>query len=265
MKLRHCIRGWLKRAGLGGLLFAVACCLLLPACGLPDRQKTAAPLKIVIVGDSTVANYPTTVPDRGWGQFIGEYFDDSVTVVNLARNGRSTKTFISEGLWQKALLERPNYVLIQFGHNDSHAPDRPEATSAATTFRDYLRQYIDESRAAGAVPILITPVQRRTYGPDGRLDNSLLPYAEAMKAVAREKNVSLIDLNASSGRLYERLGSKANAAVSRNGTDTTHFNERGARWMAQLVMRDLLIAKPELKSRIKPGSAVPQEVDLTNQ
>jgi lysophospholipase L1-like esterase len=252
MKLRHCIRGWLKRAGLGGLLFAVACCLLLPACGLPDRQKTAAPLKIVIVGDSTVANYPTTVPDRGWGQFIGEYFDDSVTVVNLARNGRSTKTFISEGLWQKALLERPNYVLIQFGHNDSHAPDRPEATSAATTFR-------------GAVPILITPVQRRTYGPDGRLDNSLLPYAEAMKAVAREKNVSLIDLNASSGRLYERLGSKANAAVSRNGTDTTHFNERGARWMAQLVMRDLLIAKPELKSRIKPGSAVPQEVDLTNQ
>lgn len=247
---------------------------LLAAClSLPTRQNTPAapapatastrPIKIVIVGDSTVANYPATVPDRGWGQFIGENFNTTVTTINTAKNGRSTKTFISEGLWKKALAEKPDYVLIQFGHNDSHAAAQPEATNAATDFRQYLRQYVDESRASGALPILITPVQRRTYDAAGKLDNSLLPYADAMKAVAAAKSVPLIDLNKTSGQLYDRLGTQANAAVSRNGTDTTHFNERGARWMATLVLRDLLQARPELAPRLKPGVKIPQEIDVS--
>lgn len=244
-------------------LVAVMLGLFLSACASAPPMQPSGPQKIVIVGDSTVANYPLTVPDRGWGQFIGEYFNDTVTVSNTARNGRSTKTFITEGLWTKALAEKPNYVLIQFGHNDSHASTQPEATDAATTFRQYLRQYIDESRAIGAVPILITPVQRRTYGPDHKLNNTLLPYADAMKAVASEKGVKLIDLNATSGRLYDRLGDGANAAVSRNGTDTTHFNERGARWMAQLVMRDLLKIQSELASRIRADHPVKDEIDLS--
>ncbi|HVT87744.1 MAG TPA: rhamnogalacturonan acetylesterase [Tepidisphaeraceae bacterium] len=244
-------------------LFALLMGLSIIGCATSHRESAAepkasetkpfAPLKLAIIGDSTVANYPLNIPDRGWGQFIGEYFDKTVTVVNLARNGRSTKTFINEGLWQKALDEKPNFVLIQFGHNDSHAPTNREATNAATDFRDYLRQYIDQSRAIGAKPILVTPVQRRTYGPDGKLNNSLLPYANAMKEVAAEKKVPVIDLNASSGVLYEKLGAKANEMVSRNGTDATHFNERGARWMADLVMSDLLKLQPELRPRtIRP-------------
>jgi lysophospholipase L1-like esterase len=248
---------WLIAAMLAA---SIAGCATTPTA--KTESKPVGPLKIVIVGDSTVANYPLTVPDRGWGQFIGEYFKGDVAVLNVARNGRSTRTFINEGLWDKALAEKPDYVLIQFGHNDSHAPDRPESTDAATTFREYLRQYIDQSRAIKAEPILVTPVQRRTYASAGVLDNSLLPYANAMKAVATEKSVVLIDLNATSGRLYDRLGEKANAAVSRNGTDATHFNERGARWMAALVMRDLLNVKPELRTRLKPGQTIEEEIDI---
>lgn len=250
----------MKSKWMGNVLMAA---LLAGGVALTGKSATATgPLKIVIVGDSTVADYPLTVPDRGWGQFIGEYFKDGVDVPNLAKNGRSTKTFINEGLWDQGLAENANYVLIQFGHNDSHAPEQPESTDAATDYRQYLRQYIDQSRAIGAVPVLVTPVQRRTYGPDGKLDNSLLPYANAMKTVASEKGVALIDLNASSGRLYERLGEKATATVSRNGTDPTHFNERGARWMAQLVMRDLLKVEPHLIARVRPDHIITGEIDL---
>lgn len=230
-----------------------------PAATLPADKA----VKIVTVGDSTMANYAANVPDRGWGQFIGENFNGTVTTVNLARNGRSTKTFINEGLWKRALEEKPDYVLIQFGHNDSHAATQPESTNAATDFRQYLRQYVEEARAIGAVPVLITPVQRRTYDAAGKLDNSLLPYADATKAVAKEKGVAVIDLNKTSGELYDKLGQRANAAVSRNGTDATHFNERGARWMAQLVMRDLLVVRPELAGRLKAGVVIPKEIDVT--
>ncbi|HVX85008.1 MAG TPA: rhamnogalacturonan acetylesterase [Phycisphaerae bacterium] len=234
--------------------------LVIAACAAALAAPPAAtkPLTIVIVGDSTVANYPENLPDRGWGQFIDDFFDPGVTVVNLAKNGRSSKTFIKEGLWTKALAEKPNYILIQFGHNDSHAATQPESTNAATDYRDYLRQYVDDARHIGAVPILITPMQRRTYDASGKLDNSLLPYADAMKAVAREKGVDLIDLNAMSGDLYQRLGKDANKIVSRNGLDTTHFNAKGARWMADLVIGQLLKDQPELKARLKKGAEIPK-------
>ena len=104
-------------------------------------------LRLVIIGDSTVCKYPLEHTCRGWGQYIQDYFEDTVQVINLAKSGRSTKTFIKEGLWGKTLEARPDILLIQFGHNDSHAPDKPESTDATTDFQDYLRQYIDEARA----------------------------------------------------------------------------------------------------------------------
>ena len=174
-------------------------------------------------------------------------------MINLARSGRSTKTFINEGLWARTLATRPNIVLIQFGHNDSHASDRPESTDAATDFRDYLRQYVDQARAAGATPILVTPVQRRTYSSNGKLNNSLLPYADSMKEVAAEKKVDVIDLNASSGRLYEQLGTSANDVVANAPKDRTHFNEQGARMMAHLVMQELAQIEPSLARRRLPA------------
>ena len=215
--------------------------LLLFASSTPAQT----PLRLVIAGDSTVAEYPATTPQRGWGQYIQGYFTDSVQVTNLAKGGRSTKTFFNEGLWAKALALKPDVVLIQFGHNDSHDPKNPEATNAATDYPNYLRQFVDEARAAGALPILITPVQRRT-----KVD-TLVPYAEAMRKVAAEKQVALIDLHASSGKLYRDLGEAGAAELAANSTDGTHFNEKGARAIAALVIKELLDLDPRLKKELR--------------
>ncbi len=211
-----------------------------------------AQLRLGIIGDSTVCEYPFEHTCRGWGQYIQDYFKDTVQVINLAKSGRSTKTFIKEGLWGKTLETRPDIILIQFGHNDSHAPDRPESTDAATDFKEYLRLYIDEARAKGGKLILVTPVQRRTYSSNGKLNNSLLPYANAMKAVASEKNVDVVDLNASSGWLYEQLGAAANKVVANVPNDRTHFNEEGARMMAHLVMQELVQVESRLTNELAP-------------
>jgi len=205
----------------------------------------------VIVGDSTVCNYPVNEPTRGWGQFIQGVFIESVRVSNLAKSGGSTKTFIDEGLWQKALNEQPNLVLIQFGHNDSHGPDRPESTDAATSYKEYLRRYIDDARAISATPLLVTPMCRRTFGPDGKLDDALGPYASAMKEVAAEKKVGVIDLHTTSGELFQKLGEAGSAELANKAGDRTHFSEKGARVMAGLVLNELPAVEPALRPFLK--------------
>lgn len=204
----------------------------------------AEPLKIAIVGIPRCATTPRRMPVGAGGQFIAGHFDDTVTVVNMAASGRSTKTFIAEKRWEKTLAEKPQVVLIQFGHNDSHPKERPEATDAATTFRDFLRRYVDQARAIGAQPVLITPMHRRTWKPDGSLDDILLPYAEAMKAVAEEKKVPLIDLHTLSGELYLQLGKEKAAELANTPKDFTHFGEKGAQAMAELVIARLRLPFP---------------------
>ena len=217
----------------------------------------AAPLHIVIIGDSTVCDYAEDHPCRGWGQFIGEYFNDTVRVSNLAASGRSTKTFIAEGRWKRALAEKPDFVLIQFGHNDSHPAARPEATDAATDYRKFLRRYIDEARAAGATPILITPMHRRTFDAGGKLHDILRSYADAMKAVAAEMKAPLIDLHTASGELFQKLGKDGCPELANAPTDYTHFNEKGARMMAGIVMKELPRVAPRLAAELKPPAQKP--------
>ena len=225
-------------------------CRTAPTSVVAETPPLSSP-NIVIVGDSTVCNWPANdnLHREGWGMHIQDYFKDNLTVINLAASGRSTKTFINEGRWSAALERVPGVVLIQFGHNDSHAPTNPEATNAATDFREYLLRYIDETRAQGAIPVLITPMCRRTS------TDNLLPYADAMKAVAAEKKVALIDLHAASAKLYAQLGPegvKALEANLANGEyDTTHFNATGAKAMAKLVMDELPAAVPQLKAYLK--------------
>jgi lysophospholipase L1-like esterase len=209
------------------------------------------PTTIVIIGDSTVANYPDNSPNRGWGQFIAGYFNDQVRVVNAAISGRSTKSFRGEA-WDKARAEKPDWVLIQFGHNDSHAKTEPKATDATTDYREYLRQYIDESREINAQPILVTPMYRRTFNADGTLQDILQPYADAMKVVGEEKHVPVINLHKMSGELYLQLGEAKCAELANSPTDRTHFGEKGAKEMARLVMSKLAEAAPQLKPLLKP-------------
>jgi len=216
------------------------------------EQTAQKPLKVAIIGDSTVCNYPTDNPGRGWGMFIEEAFTPgAVRVVNTAASGRSTKTFIKEGRWKRTLAEKPDIVLIQFGHNDSHAPERPESTNAATDYREYLAQYIDEARAAGATPILVTPMVRRNFHADGKLNDILQPYADAMKAVGAAKKTPVIDLFTASKTLVETLGPEKAAAHANKPGDNTHFNEVGARAMAELVLKELPGVEGQLKGVMK--------------
>jgi lysophospholipase L1-like esterase len=218
--------------------------------------NAAEPLRVAILGDSTVCNYPAKKQERGWGMFIEGYFQPgTVKGFNLAKSGRSSKSFITEGLWDKARATKPDFVLIQFGHNDSHAKTEPKATDANGDFKDYLRRYIDESREIHAIPILVTPMHRRTFGADGKLADSLQPYANAMKEVAAEKKVALIDLHTSSGKLFAKLGVKGSEDFQNKPGDHTHFNEQGAKAMAELVMKEIANAEPRLKAKLKKQSA----------
>ncbi|MCA9146438.1 MAG: rhamnogalacturonan acetylesterase [Planctomycetales bacterium] len=194
-------------------------------------------LRVAIIGDSTVASYPNPPADRpdltGWGQVFGEFFDERVVVLNHARSGRSSKSFLREGLWDKTLADRPDYILIQFGHNDCPGKGDRE-TNPATDFRDNLRRYVADSRKIGATPILVTPMTRRQFR-DGQIHTILRPYAEAMLAVGQEEKVAVIDLHLASVELFNRLGDAGSSSFSASSSDRTHFSREGALVMARIV------------------------------
>jgi lysophospholipase L1-like esterase len=162
-------------------------------------------VKIILVGDSTTAVH------SGWGgTFCASHVTSFVACVNLARNGRSTRSYREEGSWKLVLAEvktrgfADTWVLIQFGHNDQ--PGKPgRSTDLKAEFPANLRRYIDEALAAGAHPVLLTPLTRRQFVA-GRLQNDLAPWAEAVAKVAAEKHVPLVDLNALSAKAVEALG-----------------------------------------------------------
>jgi len=213
-------------------------------------------IRIVIVGDSTVASYPHPPPDRpdltGWGQVIGEFFSDCVTILNHARSGRSSKSFIREGLWKPALAEKPDYVFIQFGHNDCPGK-KDRSTDPETDFQDYLRQYVDDARKTGACPVLITPMTRRKFR-NGRIRSTLRPYAEAILKVGKEKQVPVVDLHAASVKMFNRLGDEGSADLSASQDDQTHFSRKGALAIAELIVGKLPQVAPSLKIHLKSAS-----------
>jgi len=210
-------------------------------------------IRILMIGDSTVATYTRPPKDRpdltGWGQVFGEFFNDDVTILNRAASGRSSKSFIKEGRWKKAVAEKADYLFIQFGHNDCPGKGDRE-TDPATTYQDYLRQYIDEARAANIKPVLVTPMTRRRF-QNGMIWTTLRPYADAMLKVGREKNVPVIDLHQKSVALYNQLGDEKSADFSPSASDRTHFSSKGAREIARLVAEEIPTAVPDLKPYLK--------------
>jgi lysophospholipase L1-like esterase len=219
-----------------------------------DSVPITKPIRIVLVGDSTVASYAKPPKDRpdltGWGQVFGECFNDRVTVLNHAQSGASSKSFIGEGRWQKALAAKGDYIFVQFGHNDSHLKDGKPAVDPAKDFQDYLRQYIDDARTAGARPILVTPVARRTF-VGGKIHTVLQPYADAMLKVGKEKGVPVINLHAASMALFDSLGDQGSADLTASASDRTHFSRKGAVAVAHLVAEAVPVAVPELRPCLK--------------
>ncbi len=218
-------------------------------------------IKICLAGDSTVQTYKPGESLVGWGQVLNQFFNDDVVFENHAIGGRSTKTFISEGRWKKLLESKPGYVMIQFGHNDAHGKDKPESTDANTDYMNNLRTYVDEAKAAGVVPILISPMHRRIFEKSGEPSAELLPYATAMKKVALEKGVIFVDLYSASGILLKDLGSEGSLDLFCRPSDSSHFSRKGAEKMAALIVGELKAQKCPLAAYVRdiPLSSVPEK------
>jgi pectinesterase len=233
------------------------------AAGDSNAAAATGKITIVLVGDSTVTD------TNGWGLGFSRFLTDKVKCINAARNGRSSKSFIKEGLWTKALALKGDYYLIQFGHNDE--PNKGERTTDPnTTYREYMAQYIDEVRAIGAKPILVTSLVRRQWSKTepNKINSSLVPYVEAARAVAKEKNVPIIDLHASSKQLCEKLGKEKchefSPIKNNNEFDNTHLNAKGSVMFARLVVEGLVQAVPELKPLFR-SEPVPDAIEAAKQ
>jgi pectinesterase len=195
------------------------------------------PVKIVLVGDSTVND------EGGWGPGLRASLGAGYEVVNLAMNGRSSKSFRDEGRWAPALEAKADYIVIQFGHNDGPGKGPERETDAATTFGENLARYVDEARAAGAKPVLATSIVRRNFTAEGKIKrDSLVPYVEATRAVAAEKGVPLMDLYAETLRQAETLGPEGCTeidAVDKDGKpDHTHLGPKGRMAVGEIAARE---------------------------
>jgi pectinesterase len=204
-----------------------------------DEHSAEHKVHIVLVGDSTVTD------QSGWGVGFSSCVADGVQCTNMARGGRSSSSYRNEGLWDEALALKPDWVLIQFGHNDE--PGHPEKENEPDKgYRANMERYVADARAAGIRPVLVTPISRRQWGKsDGdrdRIVSSLERYAEVVREIAAEKDVPLIDLHSRSKEVYQSLGRKGCELISPvkdNGQwDGTHMNQAGAVMFGSMVAMD---------------------------
>jgi pectinesterase len=207
-------------------------------------QQAPTPIRIVLVGDSTVTD------DSGWGGGFRLLVTSGVEVVNTAANGRSSKSFIAEGRWAEALAKKGQYYLVQFGHNDEPGKGPERETDPSTTYRANMARYVDEARAIGAKPILVTSLVRRLYNADGTIRTTQTPYVTVVRALAKEKQVPLVDLHAISLADAEQAGDDVWADLSprddKGQIDRTHLNAKGSEVVARMVVDALRKVAPEL-------------------
>ncbi|WP_431210551.1 pectinesterase family protein [Puia sp. P3] len=220
-------------------------------------------ITVWLVGDSTMADKEIKAyPETGWGMPFAYFFDSTVKVVNTAKNGRSTKSFIHEGRWDAVEkgMKGGDYVLIQFGHNDE-VPTKATYTPPAEYEANLIRM-VEAARSRKVVPVLITPVARRKFDAVGVIQETHAEYAAIVRRVASEHGVALIDLDKESLELLQRLGTEGSKALFNylepgehpnypdGRQDDTHFSELGARKMAEIVLRDLKKLKLGLEEHI---------------
>jgi len=210
-------------------------------------------ITVYLIGDSTMSIKETKAyPETGWGMPFAYFFDDSVHVDNRAKNGRSTKTFISEKLWQPVFenLKRGDYVFIQFGHNDESV-EKKERYAPPAEYQANLERFIKETRQKGATPVLLTPVSRRKFDQAGKIMETHPVYSDLVRKIAEQQKVAFIDLDKESQALYQELGAENSRLLflqlkpnehpnyPAGREDNTHFNELGARLIAQIILADI--------------------------
>ena len=246
------------------LVVAAMAALVTGACGVTAFGADAAnstTVKIVLVGDSTVTD------NAGWGLGFKQFLNTNAECINTSQGGRSSESFRREGRWTNALALKGNYYLIQFGHNNE--PGKPGRSTDMPTFVSNMVSYVEEARAVGATPVLVTPLTRRQWDKEhpGKIKSSLAPYADEVRKIAAEKNVPLVDLQASSIALCESLGPEkclefSPTKTNSDGTagyDGTHLKGVGYVMFARLVVEDLRKAVPALAPvlRDEPVNAQP--------
>ncbi|MEP7341763.1 MAG: pectinesterase family protein [Acidobacteriota bacterium] len=210
--------------------------------------------QLFLIGDSTMADKPLADnPERGWGQLLPVFFGDGVAIKNHAMNGRSTKSFIDEGRWDAVLkhLRAGDWVFIQFGHNDEKKEDPTRYAAPQGDYRKNLTRFVEEARGKGAHPVLLTPVMRRRFDKEGKFFDTHGEYPDAVRALAKELNVPLIDLHKSTQSLIERHGPEGSKklflwigpteykSLPNGKQDDTHFSEYGAREVAALAVANV--------------------------
>ncbi|MFT5412026.1 MAG: lysophospholipase L1-like esterase [Verrucomicrobiales bacterium] len=200
-------------------------------------------LTLGLIGDSTVAR------TYGWGPALAAQFNDRMTVLNYAKNG-ATLDSLSKRL--DVLIEKkPDYVLIQFGHNDMKRYD-------AKAYGAKLKAYVERITRGGSNAIVLSSVTRRNFGESGKIsprimrgNRSLPAFAQSAQAVAKEANVPFIDLNSISIAHHNQIGPEASAAYNFNEADATHFSKKGAKAIADLIIKELRAVAPEVTTHLK--------------
>jgi lysophospholipase L1-like esterase len=199
---------------------------------------------LFLLGDSTVCDQPLE-PFNSWGQMLTRFLRPGIAVANHAESGESLRSSLRAGRLDKVLsLMKPgDYLLIQFGHNDEK--EKGEGIGAFTSFKTDLKRFVAEARKRGGIPVVITPVQRRTFDAAGRITNSHGDYPDAVRQVAREEQVPLIDLNLMSSLLYEAWGPDASKrAFAPN--DGTHHDNYGSYELAKCIVEGIKANKLSL-------------------
>jgi lysophospholipase L1-like esterase len=241
--------------------------LFVISCSSLDNSNKKHQITIYTIGDSTMANKPEPDknPERGWGQVLGQFFDENVIIKNHAVNGRSTKSFKETGLWKPVLdsLKKGDYLLIQFGHNDGKETDPARYTNPQTAYRYNLIQYVEEARAKGAIPILLSSIARRKFNEQGTLLDAHGNYTLITRLVAQETKVPFIDMQYLTENLEVKYGVEGSKKLHlhylpneipyypEGKKDDTHLSVIGATEIAKIFIEEVKKQKLPLEKYIK--------------
>lgn len=205
-------------------------------CAIEIAPVNKAPV-LYVLGDSTVCDQPLE-PFNSWGQMLTRFFKAGLAVSNQAESGESLRSSLAARRLDKVLstMKAGDYLFIQYGHNDEK--EKGAGVGALTTYKADLKHFVEEARKHGGTPVVITPVQRRTFDAEGKITNSHGDYPEAVREVAKELNVPLIDLNIMSKTFYEALGPEKSKLAFKDG-DATHHNNYGSYELARCIIEGI--------------------------
>lgn len=218
--------------------------------------KKADPIHVWMVGDSTMAAKKVErYPESGWGVALSDFVAENAKVHNHAASGRSTLSFITEERWKKVCdsLQKGDYVIIQFGHNDEKA-DAKLYTEPFGSFKTNIKKFIDETRAKGAVPVVCSSIVRRYFDASGNLIDTHGDYIKAAKEIAAETKTAYVDMEALTRKMVSGMGpSKSKEIYNFYGKrkDSTHLNVKGAKAVADLFVKEVKREKLPLASLLK--------------